>query len=129
MVFLASASFAQAPAAPTAPTAPAAASAPAPAAAPAVPLPPPGTQPPSFTEAQMRSAAFLAANCANCHGTSGQGAVSMPSLAGLPRAYFVQQMRDFRDGKRGATLMHQIARGYTDEQFELMGAYFAQQKR
>jgi sulfide dehydrogenase cytochrome subunit len=34
-------------------------------------------------------------------------------------------MRDFRDGKRPATVMHQQAKGYTDAQFELLAAYFA----
>ena len=84
--------------------------------------------PQTFTEAQMRGAAYMAANCANCHGTNGKSAGAMPGLAGLPRAYLVRQMQDFRDGRRAATLMHQIAKGYTDEQYELMGEFFSRQK-
>ncbi len=84
--------------------------------------------PQTFTESQLRTAAYLAANCANCHGTNGRSAGAMPGLAGLPRAYLVRQMQDFRDGRRAATLMHQIAKGYTDEQFELMGEFFSRQK-
>jgi sulfide dehydrogenase cytochrome subunit len=37
-------------------------------------------------------------------------------------------MSDFRDGKRPATVMQQIARGYTEPQIEAMAAWFASQK-
>jgi cytochrome subunit of sulfide dehydrogenase len=76
----------------------------------------------------MRAAAYLAANCANCHGTSGRSTGAMPALAGVPAANIERAMRDFRDGKRSATLMHQLAKGYTDEQIAAMAAYFAAQK-
>lgn len=71
----------------------------------------------------------LAAACAICHGTNGYNAGGLPHLAGQPKDYIVQQLRDFRDGKRPATIMHQIAKGYTEEQYELLGAWFAAQQR
>jgi cytochrome c553 len=52
----------------------------------------------------------------------------MPGLAGLSAAYFVEQMNAFRDGKRQATIMHQIAKGYTDAQIAAMAQFFAAQK-
>jgi len=70
---------------------------------------------------------YVAANCANCHGTTGRSSGSMPSLAGLQKPYFVEQMRLFRDGKRPATIMHQIAKGYSDPQIEQLADYFARQ--
>ena len=70
----------------------------------------------------------LAAACANCHGTNGVAVQGMPTLAGLQRAYFARQMQDFRGGKRPATIMHQIAKGYTDEQIEALAGYFSSQK-
>ena len=70
----------------------------------------------------------LAAACANCHGTNGMSQQGMPNLAGQQRAYIVQQMQDFRAGKRTATIMHQIAKGYTDEQIDALSAYFSAQK-
>ena len=72
----------------------------------------------------------LAATCANCHGTNGvsQGG-AVASLAGLPKADIVDKMNAFRDGKRPATIMHQLAKGYTPEQIELVAAWFAAQKR
>ncbi len=75
----------------------------------------------------LRAASYLAANCANCHGTAGRSTGRMPRLAGMPAATLAQSMRDFRDGKRPATLMHQLAKGYSDEQIDLMAAYFASQ--
>ena len=70
----------------------------------------------------------LAAACANCHGTDGVSQAGMPSLAGRERATLAQQMQDFRTGKRPATVMHQIARGYTEEQVEAIAAYLSTQK-
>lgn len=72
-----------------------------------------------------RSAAVLAGTCANCHGTVGKSAGAMPSLAGQPEAYLVQQMQAFRDGKRPATIMHQLAKGYTDEQIAALAKHYA----
>lgn len=71
----------------------------------------------------------LAAACANCHGTNGVSQPGMPRLAGQPRAYLEQQMRDFKSGKRPATIMHQIARGYSDEQIGVLAAYLSEQTR
>ena len=70
----------------------------------------------------------IAANCANCHGTNGKSVGGMPSLAGQPAELISRQMRDFRDGRRPATIMHQLSKGYTDEQIEAVAAYFAAQK-
>jgi cytochrome c553 len=79
-------------------------------------------------EADARAAGYLAANCANCHGTTGSAKGAMPSLAGQPKNVIVEQMRAFRDGKRPATLMHQLAKGYTDQQIELIADHFSRQK-
>jgi cytochrome c553 len=74
------------------------------------------------------NAAYLAANCANCHGTTGNAKGAMPSLAGQPKSYIAEQMLAFRDGRRPATIMHQLAKGYTDAQIELIADYFSKQK-
>ena len=73
----------------------------------------------------------LAAQCANCHGTDGKGVDAIPALAGKPAAYNIEQMKAFKDGTRtgqAATIMHQIAKGYSDQQIALMAHWFAAQK-
>lgn len=68
-----------------------------------------------------------AAMCANCHGTAGKAAdgSGMPSLAGTPRETMIAQMKAFKDGSRPATVMHQLAKGFSDAQIEQIAAYFA----
>ena len=72
----------------------------------------------------------LAATCANCHGTEGAAVAgeAMPRLAGLQKDYIASQMQAFRDGTRPATVMHQIAKGYTTEQIDALATYFAARK-
>ena len=69
----------------------------------------------------------LAAQCANCHGTNGKSVAEVPSLAGQPAATIVQKMKDYRDGKLPASIMHQLSKGYTDEQVALMADFFSKQ--
>lgn len=73
----------------------------------------------------------LAATCANCHGTQGRAVegASVPGLAGMPAVYLVEQMKAFKAGTRPATVMHQLAKGYSDAQIEQIAAYFAAQKK
>jgi cytochrome subunit of sulfide dehydrogenase len=71
----------------------------------------------------------LAATCANCHGTNGKSVAEVPSLAGVPAAQTIQKMKDYRDGKLPATIMHQLAKGFTDEQIALVAEYFAKQPK
>ena len=73
----------------------------------------------------------LAATCANCHGTQGRAVegAAVPGLAGMPAAYLVEQVKAFKSGTRPATVMHQLAKGYSDAQIEQMAAFFAAQKK
>jgi sulfide dehydrogenase cytochrome subunit len=80
--------------------------------------------------ADTRHVRALAATCAACHGTDGRAVAGEANarLAGLPKERIVSQLQDFRDGKRPATVMHQIAKGYTPEQIDSIAAYFAAMK-
>ena len=73
----------------------------------------------------------LAATCANCHGTNGKAfeGSAVVTLAGLPKDYIVTQMKAFASGQRPATIMHQLAKGYSDTQIEQIASYFAAQKK
>ncbi len=70
----------------------------------------------------------LAATCANCHGTHGQARGDMKPLAGLSAEKILAAVADYKSGAQPATIMHQIAKGYTDEQMRLIAGYFAAQK-
>jgi cytochrome c553 len=89
----------------------------------------PGVHAVTPAEQQLRTRA-LAATCAQCHGTDGK-AVSgeaLIRLAGMDRDYVLTQLLAFRTGQRPATIMHQITRGYSQEQLEEIAGYFATRK-
>jgi cytochrome c553 len=69
----------------------------------------------------------LAATCANCHGTNGQARGDSKPLAGVSAEKIMAAIADYKSGAQPATIMHQIAKGYTDDQIKLIAAYFAAQ--
>ncbi len=75
---------------------------------------------------QLRS---WAAACASCHGTNGVAQPGMESLAGANKDDLLKKMLDFKSGKKPATIMHQLSKGYTDEQLAALSGYFAAQKK
>ena len=70
----------------------------------------------------------LAATCANCHGTNGNARGEMKPLAGVSAEKIIAAVADYKNGNQPATIMHQISKGYTDEQVKLIAAFFAAQK-
>ena len=81
-----------------------------------------------MTALSLRS---LAASCAQCHGTDGRAPAGsiVPGLAGVPAAEIIERMLQFKADTRPASLMPQIARGYSDAQIRALAAYFAAQTR
>lgn len=73
----------------------------------------------------------LASSCANCHGTNGNAAAGsvVPGLAGYNRDTFIANMTAFKTGEKPATIMHQISKGYSDQQIVELANYFAAQKK
>ncbi|HTT41015.1 MAG TPA: hypothetical protein VMH32_25440 [Burkholderiales bacterium] len=71
--------------------------------------------------------------CAYCHLPNGLGRPENSSLAGLPAAYIVQQVADFKSGARKsseprdlpATLMIGVAQGATDANVRTAAEYFS----
>lgn len=53
----------------------------------------------------------------------------MESLAGQPKDDLQKKLLDFKTGKKPATIMHQLSKGYSDEQIEQLAAYFAALKK
>jgi cytochrome c553 len=46
----------------------------------------------------------------------------------MERNRMIALMKEFREGKRPATIMHQLAKGYSDQQVEMLADWFAAQK-
>jgi sulfide dehydrogenase cytochrome subunit len=74
------------------------------------------------------SPSMLGHTCAGCHGFNGASTgPATPSIAGLSTAYMVDSMKAFASGDRKSTIMGRIAKGYTEEEFETMAEFFADQ--
>lgn len=72
----------------------------------------------------------LAATCANCHGPDGRSVnQAVKSLAGMPKREIVDTMQAFKTGKKPATVMHQLSKGYTDAQIDMIAAHFAAMRK
>jgi cytochrome subunit of sulfide dehydrogenase len=71
----------------------------------------------------------LAASCAMCHGTSGHSVGGNEPLAGMPKDELVRKFKEFQSGAKPATVMHQLSKGFTDQQLDQIAAYFAAQKK
>jgi cytochrome c553 len=72
-------------------------------------------------------------SCGHCHLPNGQGRPENASVAGLPEAYIVQQMADFKSGARqgsdpkmvSVTGMIKLAKAANDEDVKAAAAYFS----
>lgn len=62
----------------------------------------------------------LAAPCLTCHSAI-DGAI--PTLAGLDAQTIAARMRAYRSGEQPSTVMQRLARGYSDAEIELIGAW------
>jgi cytochrome subunit of sulfide dehydrogenase len=92
------------------------------------PAPPaPSFAPSNLTPAGVRA---LAANCAACHGTNGHPAKGsdLAGLAGKPRNELQMSLTQFKEGKKPATVMHQLAKGYSEQEIAALAEYFSNQK-
>lgn len=71
-------------------------------------------------------AAAKAQLCATCHGVLGISVTpDAPHLAGQPRIYLEQQLKDFRSGKRRHEVMNVIAKPLTDADVADLGEWYA----
>jgi cytochrome c553 len=83
----------------------------------------------TLAHAQVDQVKVWAAACANCHGTDGRAQPGMEALAGKNVDDMTKSLLDFKAGRRPATIMHQISKGYTDDELRAIAAYFAAQKK
>ena len=69
-----------------------------------------------------------AASCSGCHPASKSVATTVPRLNTGDAAQIVTAMQDFRSGRRPATVMDRIAKGFSDEEIHAISAWYAAQK-
>ena len=75
---------------------------------------------------KVEHGAFVAQNCAACHGDHGVSKSSLyPTLAGMEAAVIFKQLDDFRAGKRSSGVMNAIAEALTVQDSADVAAYFA----
>ena len=72
-----------------------------------------------------RQARAWAASCAACHGTTGQSQSGIPPI-GRDADTIHRTLLEFKNDQRpAATVMHQHAKGYTDDELRRIAAVFA----
>ena len=69
--------------------------------------------------------------CAACHGADGNSGANpvWPKLAGQHPSYIIQQLQDFKAGKRSEPMMSPMAAPLSEEDMADLAAYFSSQKR
>jgi cytochrome c553 len=70
----------------------------------------------------------LAASCSGCHTSTDGLTTAIPRIRGLPGVVFMQAMEGFRTGKRSATVMDRIAKGFTEDEIRQLAEYFNARK-
>jgi sulfide dehydrogenase cytochrome subunit len=76
----------------------------------------------------MKRGEMLSASCAGCHGTDGHSPGSIPDISGKSAEFIRISLMEFKSGQRPSTVMGRQAKGYTDEEIQLIAAYFGNQK-
>lgn len=64
--------------------------------------------------------------CITCHGALGLSQLpNAPNLAGQPAIYLVEQLKNYRDGKRQNEIMSLMAKPLTDAEIDDLAAWYA----
>lgn len=75
----------------------------------------------------LSQAAMLANTCAGCHGPQGNSlGPATPNISGLSKLFIMDAMDAYKEDERNASIMSRIAKGYTEQQIELIAHYFSQ---
>ncbi len=69
-----------------------------------------------------------ASSCTGCHPATAGVATPVPRLNGRDAAQIVTAMTEFRTGKRPATVMDRIAKGFSDDEIKAIAAFIWAQK-
>lgn len=67
---------------------------------------------------------YLAGECVACHRVGAEGGI--PPINSLPAPYFIEALKEYKDGERDHELMRTVARSLGDAEMEALAAYFEQ---
>ncbi|VVE89012.1 c-type cytochrome [Pandoraea bronchicola] len=76
---------------------------------------------------QARDWAMACMSCHNASAPVSAGKAVLPTLEGRPVTELMAVLQAMRDGRRPATLMPQLLKGYRDDELQRIAAYFAAQ--
>jgi len=68
-----------------------------------------------------------AASCSGCHPASAKAETPVPPIRGRDAAEITTAMQQFRSGKRTATVMGRIAKGFSDDEIRAIADWLATQ--
>jgi len=71
---------------------------------------------------------MLSNSCAGCHGTDGKSPGQIPSINGKTADFISKSLQEFRDGSRPSTVMGRHAKGYSDEEIQMIAEHFSSLK-
>jgi sulfide dehydrogenase cytochrome subunit len=69
-----------------------------------------------------------ASSCSGCHPASRSVDTPVKRLVGAKAADIVSAVQEFRSGKRPATVMDRIAKGFTDDEIKAIADWYGAQK-
>lgn len=78
-----------------------------------------------YTPPADYQAAVWAASCMACHGTDGRAEGTGLTIGARPAPELYRLMLEFKSGRLKATIMHQHAKGYSDEELKRITEYFS----
>lgn len=70
---------------------------------------------------------MLSNSCAACHGTLGKSPGAIPAINGKSASFIAQSLKEFKNGSRPSTVMGRHAKGYTDQEIQLIADFFSKQ--
>lgn len=76
------------------------------------------------TAADLAYGEYLAGECVACHRAGSDAAI--PPINALPAPYFIEALREYREGERDHALMRTVARSLGEAEMEALAAYFEQ---
>ena len=74
--------------------------------------------------------ADIVAKCDRCHGPAiGESTMVVPHLYGQKQEYLLRVMKEYRDEKRGNSMMHAMSAGYSDALLSEIANHYASQQQ